>query len=246
MLQRRNVLPVFRETGTWMKKRREPYKMGDHAMMDKEKYLEPTFTIDSDHPKIRETALRVTEGCPDDPSRASRLFYFVRDSIPYSVYMISVFQEDFIASRILDWGKGYCVQKAVLLTALGRAAGIPSRLVFAKIRNHRVPAHVAERFGTVFPRHGYNQFFLGGRWISAAATFDKALCEKNDLHVVDFDGRKDAALPEKDRQGNPFIEYLEKFPPRADLPFDWIAEKLKKRVGPDKRPWLTKEDEYPS
>jgi len=205
-------------------------------------FLKPTFTIDSDHARIRETALGLTQGCSDDPSRAARLFSFVRDSIRYNVYMISVFKEDFIASRVLDWGKGYCVQKAVLLTALGRAAGIPSRLVFARIRNHRVPAHVAEQFGNVFPRHGYNQFLLNGRWISAAATFDRALCEENGWPPVEFDGRKDAALPERDTQGRPYIEYLEKFPPQADLPFDWIVEKVKQRVGPDKRPWLTRED----
>jgi len=215
-------------------------------MKENETYLKPTFTIDSNHPAVRETAQRLTKGCPDDPSKAAGLFAFVRDSIRYNVYMISVFEEDFMASRVLDWGKGYCVQKAVLLTALGRAAGIPSRLVFARIRNHRVRAHVAERFGNVFPRHGYNQFFLSGRWISAAATFDRALCEENGWPPVDFDGRKDAMLPEKDTQGRPYIEYLEKFPPQADLPFDWIAEKIRKRVGPDKRPWLTRMDEHPS
>ncbi len=48
--------------------------------------------------------------------------------------MISAFEEDFKASRVLEWGKGYCVQKAVLLEALARAAGIPSRLAFEKIR----------------------------------------------------------------------------------------------------------------
>lgn len=220
--------------------------MDDHPVMDKDRCLKPTFVLDSDHEKIQETALRLTKGCADDSSRAVRLFYFVRDSIRYSVYMISVFKEDFIASRILEWGKGYCVQKAVLLAALGRAAGIPSRLVFASIRNHRVPDHVAEQFGNVFPRHGYNQFFLNGRWISAAATFDKTLCEKNGLPAVDFDGQQDAVLPEKDGQGRPYIEYLERFPPQADLPFDWIVETAKKRIGPDKRPWFTREDGDPT
>jgi hypothetical protein len=35
------------------------------------------------------------------------------------------------------------VQKAVVLAALGRAAGIPSRLVFVVIRNHRAPEQLA-------------------------------------------------------------------------------------------------------
>ena len=209
-----------------------------------EHYLRASPTIEADHKKIIETATNVTRGCTSDEEKAVGLFYFVRDSIRYNIYMISVFIEDFRASRILEWGKAYCVQKAVLLTALGRAAGIPSRLVFAKIRNHRIPDHVVQMFKTnIFPRHGYNQFFLNGRWISAAATFDKVLCEKNGLPTVEFDGKRDAILPGKDLKGAPYIEYIEKFPPKEDLPFDWIKERVSKIVGPDKRPWLNKNQE---
>jgi len=203
-------------------------------------YLKPTFTIESDHKKIIETARNLTRDCLSNKDKAVKLFYFVRDSIPYNIYMISVFIEDFKASRILKWGKGYCVQKAVLLAALGRAVDIPSRLVFASIRNHRVPAHIFQKMGNLFPRHGYNQFFLNGKWVSAAATFDKNLCKKNGFPTVEFDGEKDAVLPDKDLEGKPFIEYVEKFPPTEDLPFDWIAEMVSERVGPDKRSWPQK------
>jgi len=207
-------------------------------------YLRATSTIEAEHEKIIETATKMTRGCANDEEKAVALFYFVRDSIRYNIYMISVFIEDFKASRILEWGKAYCVQKAVLLTALGRAAGIPSRLVFAKIRNHKLPAHILETMGTnTFPRHGYNQFFLNGRWVSAAATFDKVLCEKNGLPTVEFDGKRDAILPEKDLKGAPYIEYIKKFPPKEDLPFDWIKERVSKIVGPDKRPWLNRVQE---
>ncbi len=208
------------------------------------RYLRATSTIEAQHEKIIETATNVTRGCVSDEEKAVALFYFVRDTIRYNIYMISVFLEDFRASKILEWGKAYCVQKAVLLTALGRAAGIPSRLVFAKIRNHRIPDHVVQMFTTnIFPRHGYNQFFLNGKWVSAAATFDKVLCEKNGLPTVEFDGKKDAILPDKDLQGAPYIEYIEKFPPKEDLPFDWIKERVSQLVGTDKRPWLNKNQE---
>ena len=204
--------------------------------------LQATSTIEAEHEKIIETVTNVTQGCFSDEEKAIKIFYFVRDSIRYNIYMISVFIEDFRASRILEWGKAYCVQKAVLLTALGRAAGIPSRLVFAKIKNHTIPDHVAKMFNTTtFPRHGYNQFFLNGRWVSAAATFDKVLCEKNGLPAVEFDGKRDAILPEKDLKGAPYIEYIEKFPPKEDLPFDWIKERVSQFVGSDKRPWLNKD-----
>jgi transglutaminase-like putative cysteine protease len=208
-----------------------------------ERYLRATPTIDADHRDIVETATRLTTGCSSDQQRAVRLFTFVRDEIRYNVYMISVFIEDFKASRVLEWGKGYCVQKAVLLAALARASGIPSRLVFAKIRNHRLPAHILRTMGTdTFPRHGYNQFYLNGRWVSAVAAFDRELCIRNDLPTVEFDGTTDAVLPERDLRGEPFIEYVEKFTPTDDLPFDWIAQKISTFVGPDKRPWFRKRD----
>ena len=218
--------------------------MGEGTKKEMDIYLKSTPTIDSDHDMIIQTARSLTRDCSSDEEKAVKLFYFVRDSIKYNIYMISVFIEDFKASRILEWGKAYCVQKAVLFAALGRAAGIPSRLVFAKIRNHKVPDHVFQMFKTnTFPRHGYNQFFLNGRWISTAATFDKILCKKNGLPTVEFDGRMDAILPEKDLKGEPYIEYVEKFPPKEDLPFDWIRERISKLVGPDKRPWFNKNQE---
>jgi len=109
---------------------------------------------------IIETSKRLTRNCSSDEEKAVKLFYFVRDSIPYNLYMISVFIEDFRASRILEWRKGYCVQKAVLLTALSRAVGIPTRMAFAKIANHRTPPHLIRKLGN-------NIFivrFYGKRW----------------------------------------------------------------------------------
>jgi len=74
-------------------------------------YLRATFTIEAEHEKIIETVTNVTRGCSSDEEKAIKLFYFVRDSIRYNIYMISVFIEDFRASRILEWGKAYCVQR---------------------------------------------------------------------------------------------------------------------------------------
>ncbi|HPE44329.1 MAG TPA: transglutaminase family protein, partial [Deltaproteobacteria bacterium] len=185
----------------------------------------------------------LTEGCLTPREKALRLFRHVRDEIPYSLYMISVFKEDFTASRILAWGKGYCVQKAVLLAALARAAGIPARLAFARIRNHKAPAKIVALTGTnIFPRHGYTQLFLEGTWVSMAPTFDSTLCAKIGVPVVEWDGQTDATLPLEDLNGGKYIEYVEKFGHYADLPFDWIVAETSKTVGKDKRPWLSRED----
>ena len=212
-------------------------------MNEMEIYLKSTEAIDSNHEAIQEAAKRLTSGCASDVEKTVKLFYFVRDSIRYNVYMVSMYLDDFKASATLTRRKGYCVQKAVLLAAMGRAANIPSRLAFAKIRNYRVPAHLIEQIGTnIFPRHGYNQFYLNGKWVSAAATFDKELCHKNGLCTVEFDGVHDATLPKTDLTDNPYIEYLEIYQPQADLPLEWITKGISKVWGVEKRAWLNEED----
>jgi transglutaminase-like putative cysteine protease len=208
---------------------------------DMREFLQPTAVIESDHPAVVACAGRVTAGCKSDRDKIVKLFYFVRDAIKYNLFMISAYREDFRASQVLEWGKGYCVQKAVLLAALSRAVGVPCRLAYAKIRNHRVPEQLVKKIGTnVFPRHGYNQFYCDGKWLSATAAFDAELCAKNGLPAVEFDGMTDALLPAKDLDGGPYIEYLEKYPATADLAFDWIVPIVRERFGVEKRPALSR------
>ncbi len=205
-------------------------------------YLRATSTIDADHEAIREKASELCAPCPADPERARALFLFVRDQIHYNVYMISTFLEDFRASTILERGVGYCVQKAVLLAALGRAVGIPSRLVFAKIRNHRAPAELRSQTGIdVLPSHGYMQFFIKDRWVNATPAFDRSLCERIGVPVCDFDGYHDAILADRDLTGKPYIEYVEKYEPQADLPFEWLRARIAAIWG-EKRAWLSPAD----
>lgn len=205
-------------------------------------YLKPTRAIDSDNKEIIKVARGLTISLKDEREKAIKLFYFVRDEIQYSVYMISTFFEDFIASTILARKKGYCVQKALLLVALARAIGIPAKLAFAKIKNHRVPKELVSQTGLdIFPSHGYTQLLLDGKWVSVTPAFDRYLCEQHDIPTVEFDGVNDAALSPYDLSGRPYIEYLEKYESHADLPFEWLRSRVIHIWG-EKRSWLTLED----
>lgn len=207
-----------------------------------ERYLRPTRAIDSDNRAIIEKAVQLTSDCGNDREEAVALFYFVRDSINYSVYMISTFFEDFIASAVLLHGKAYCVQKAVLLSALARAVGIPSRLAFAEIKNHKAPRELMAQTGfDVFPSHGYTQLFIEDEWVSVTPAFDRQLCEKSGVPVVEFDGIHDAPLPSRDLSGNPYVDYIRKYKPQADLPFEWLRGKVLPIWG-EKRAWFTVEN----
>ena len=118
-------------------------------------YLKPTFVIDSDSEVVKKKATLLAEKYRSQREKAKVLFYFVRDEIKYNPYP-SHSVEDYRASKTLQRGEGYCVQKAVVLTALARAVGIPARLGFADIRNNLAPKDLVEIMGTnMFVYHGY-------------------------------------------------------------------------------------------
>ncbi len=195
-----------------------------------DKYLKATATFDCDSEAIRKKAQQLTEGKANDIEKAKALFYFVRDEIPYNLYAPKHMPEHFKASNTLARGTGYCVQKAVLLIALARAAGIPARLCCAKIRNHLVPPKVLERLKTdIFPWHGYAELYLDGKWVKATPAFDIRMCREHRFIPVEFDGRSDAAFPSHNLDGKPHIEYLLDRGIFDDVPLDEIRKALIER-----------------
>jgi len=189
-------------------------------------YLSPSFVIESGHAAIAGVAGSLAEGLAAR-DRAVILFSHVRDHIAWNPGTVSVSLDDYRASRTLEREKGSSVHQAVLLTALLRAAGIPARMKFARIRCHgAVQAGLTAGGDDLFPCHACNQIFLHGRWLNADAGFDPAACERRGFAPVEFDGRSDALLPAADSDGKPLVEYLDVGEPHRDLPLDRIANRL--------------------
>ena len=190
-----------------------------------EEYLQPTYFINSDSKIIINQARKIVQNEKENKEKAIKLFYWVRDEIRYDPYTFSALKRDYKATKILERGKGWCVQKAILLTALGRAAGIPSRLHFADIRNHQITPKLKKEMGTdLFIFHGYNEFFLNNKWVKATCAFNKELGEKFNHKTVEFDGETDAILPEFTLDGKKHIEYIKDRGVTADLPLKKIFE----------------------
>lgn len=188
-----------------------------------EKHLESTLYIDCDAASVKDKALDFVHGILSPREKAIRIFYGVRDGIKYTIYGKRTLSEHFRASAILAAGEGYCVQKAILLVALARAASIPARLRFASIRSHIVPKDLLEKRGTnLFPYHGYTDLLLEGAWVKATPTFDMASCEDGGLRPVEFDAQHDAMLPSTTLDGRRHIEYVEDRGVFEDVPFDAI------------------------
>ena len=188
-------------------------------------FLQPTEVIDCNHPQIKALASQTIHGAGDVHEKARRLFYLVRDTIPYNLYVPFFLPEHYKASAILQRGSGYFVQKAVLLVALARAAGIPSRLVFADIRNYLISERVAELMETnLFIFHGYVEWQLGDRWVRVTPSFDKEVSQEHGYPLVEFDGKNDATFPSHDADNRKFVEYVRHHGVFSDLPLDLILK----------------------
>lgn len=181
--------------------------------------LQVTRYLDHDTDAVRAFVDKTCAMASTDRERAIALYYAVRDDIRYDPYTCSLDPESLRASHVLAKGRSYCVGKAVLLAAVGRAAGIPTRLGFADVRNHFTSPQLTQLMGTdIFYYHGYADFFLNGRWIKLTPAFNRDLCEKMNSPALEFDGENDAIFQELgSSQGKLRMEYLRYHEPMNDL-----------------------------
>jgi len=210
------------------------------SSMDLKPYLSPTEFIESDAPAIKNLAESLKRS--GERETAVALFNWVRDEIRYDPFAALDDREMYRATAILERRRGYCVQKAVLLAALGRAAGIPCRLGFADVRNHKTPRHLLEIMGTnLYVFHGYVELFLDCHIVNATPPFDPDSTRKAGALLVELDGTNDAMLHPVDPQGHPFIEYVRYRGSFVDLPYDELQQAFLEtyashsRLGPTRK-----------
>jgi transglutaminase-like putative cysteine protease len=181
--------------------------------------LGPSRFIDCEHRSIQEKVRELEVADLVARERAVRLFQFVRDRISYE-FKAKLDEEDYIASNVLAAGMGFCVQKAVLLCALARAAKIPAALVLTNLRDHTLPDKLREGMCTnVLYYHGLTAFHLDGRWVKADASLTAELVARKGYRLVEFDGQRDALLAATTATGQPHSEYIAVHGMFADLPF---------------------------
>lgn len=202
-------------------------------------YLIPTAIIDSDHRRIRELAASLTTSTENEPiGQAMDLYYWVRDEIQYDPYTPFYKPEHYRASNIIENGRGFCIPKASLLCALGRACGIPSRVGFATVRNHLATRQLIEMLGTdLFSWHGFVEFYLQDRWIKATPTFNIELCRKFNVQPLEFNGREDSMFQEYSKDRKQFMEYVEFLGVFADIPVEAIVAGWKTTYGKERVSW---------
>ena len=183
---------------------------------------------DFDHPAVAAFARRAAgEGSARE--RAIRLYYAVRDGVRYDPYAFHMTPEWFRASRTLETGVGWCVPKAILLSACCRAEGIPARLGFADVKNHLATERLLRLMDTdAFLWHAYVSMQLEGRWVKATPAFNIEMCRRFEVVPLEFDGLHDSLLQPYDARNQRHMEYLRDRGIFDDLPYeaavaDWRA-----------------------
>lgn len=199
-------------------------------------YLQPTPVIDADHPDIIDYARRAVVNKGRSPQQVVVALYdAVRDPVLYDPCRPFYRAEHYRASSVLRSGRGFCVTKAVLLCALGRSVGIPSRLGFADVRNHLAPRELVEMMGSdLFVYHGYTEFLVNGRWVKATPAFNASLCRVHQVPPLEFDGINDSVFQACNQADHPFMEYVRHHGSYADVPLVQIVRAWEDAYGKDR------------
>ncbi len=186
-------------------------------------YLESARYIDSAHPAVTAFTAEYARG-DDDRERAVALYYAVRDEIRYNPFLDFSDDAVFRGSACLETRQGFCIGKAALLAACGRATGIPSRVGFADVKNHLTTPALRERMGNdLFIYHGYTEFHIKGKWVKATPAFNGRLCERFRVKPLEFDGREDSIFHPFDADERRHMEYLRDRGSHADVPAEEIT-----------------------
>ncbi len=203
------------------------------------KYLESTEFIDWETESVKNKAAELTKGLKTDREKAVAVYYFVRDSIRHNPYAEGVSPDNFKASTILQKGNGYCQHKALLLAALARAAGIPSRLGYMDVRDHLLSKKFRAMIGgdNLLIQHGYTEMYVDGKWVHASPAYDLATCNKMGFVPVEFDGIHDARDSTFNAAGKPHMECVKDHGTYADFPWDFILSYRQEWVVSIGREW---------
>lgn len=185
-------------------------------------YLAATYFFDIDHPKLRAAVEEKTAGATNDVEKAIKLFYWVRDGWRYDPFTLRMTPEALVASHQLEIDYGYCVPKAILLTAAARAAGIPAAIGLSDVTNHMTSYKLKRWMGgsNVFINHGFALMYLDGQWVKAAPAFNLDMCERFGVRPTEFDGRNDAIFQEFDTKNRRHMEYVNHRGCWSDFPYE--------------------------
>ena len=127
-------------------------------------YLGSTVYLNWDDPAVRAMGDEGAGDATDPAAIAERLTHYVHKAVAAKGLNVGFAT----ASEVARSREGDCSEHAVLLAALGRAKGIPSRVVsgLVYVREFRGKRHM-------LGYHMWTQFWIAGRWLDMDASHDQ-------------------------------------------------------------------------
>lgn len=149
-----------------------------------DEYLASNLLINKEDPVLIELAKKAADGETDPVALSDKLRRFVTDYVSAKSMNIGFAT----ASEVARNKEGDCSEHAVLLTALGRLCGIPSRVV--------VGLAYAPFFGgqdNIYGYHMWTQFWIDGQWYDLDAALRETECNPGRIAFA-TSSLKDAGL----------------------------------------------------
>ncbi|CAM1367534.1 Transglutaminase-like domain [Tenacibaculum litopenaei] len=188
-----------------------------------EEFTAATYFFDYEHPEIQEFLQPYKALTPK--AQLQQLYLRIRDGWRYNPFKIGITKDHYQASTILSNAEGHCIDKAIVLITCYRALAIPARLRLAKVSNHIATEHLERILGTnELAPHGVVEVFYSGKWVKCVPAFNRELCAKYQVDVLDFDGSEDAVIQEYNRNNEQFMSYLEDYGSYQDVPFERMMD----------------------
>jgi hypothetical protein len=140
-------------------------------------FLAATVFCDLEHPEVRALAEQLAAGSAGARDTALRMFRWVRDEVLYFFGPWGT-----TASHTLRVREGTCTNKANLLVALLRAAGIPAAYGVLRVDAQGYWGSVAPGFlrqqASALSTHVHAAAHLDGRWTRCDPSADRQIAEK--------------------------------------------------------------------
>ncbi len=169
-----------------------------------DEYLSSNLMINMSDPELIELAKRAGNGDADPFALADRLRRFVTDYVSNKTLNIGFAT----ASEVCRTREGDCSEHAVLLAALGRINGLPSRVAVGVAY---VP--IFGRQDDIFGYHMWTQFYIDGRWVDVDAALRETVCSPTRIAFATSSlkstGLADLSLPMISKIGSIAIDIVE-------------------------------------
>ncbi len=149
-----------------------PLPIRDEALAE---HLRPTKYVQSDDPRLVEAARGIIEGETDAWGAAQMLCSWVNRNMR----AVSSEPRPITALECLESMQGDCTEHAILLAALGRAVGLPTRLITGL-------AHVGGKFGY----HAWTEVYVG-QWVEMDPAWGETTADAG--HVLIYASALDEA-----------------------------------------------------